>query len=228
MQTKTATLHENALHTLKSWKGFSSISDALERFPDVDIFLAGGVIRNLLADIEIPSKDFDFFVDGPNLDEFLHYLAVRGKLTFGPFGSPRWHHQVDDDSYCDIVLIRRFYNGLWHCRDIIDVLNQFDFTANAVALNLRSGAICNPQNGVDDATKRIIRAVRFDYPEEAISNTTSLSRNCVLWIRLQHYATVLGFDIEPVTQKWIAHHNSYAQYIPLFESIFYTPKLNAF
>ena len=45
------------------------------------------------------------------------------------------------------MFISRFYNGLWVCQNIVDVLNQFNFTGNAIAMDLRSKEFYDPMNG---------------------------------------------------------------------------------
>lgn len=222
MTITTNKLREHVNDQLFRWPGFSLISQAIESIPTLDIYLAGGVLRNYVSGSSLESKDFDFFVNGPQADfsQFLDFLHTHGDLDFGPFGSPRWRLQKNDEKYCDIVYIPRFDNGLWHCEDILDALNQFDFTANAIALDLRSDALIDPQNGMRDAERRILRAVRFDYPDEAISKELSLTRNCVLWMRLNHYAKLLGYAIDPITLQWLERNRHYASHQTLYDVVF--------
>jgi hypothetical protein len=227
MQISSVNLAQKAMERLQSWPGFALVAEAMDEFPLLDIYLAGGVLRNLLANTTTPSKDFDFFITGVDEESFLEYLAERGNLNYGPFGSPRWHAPQADSCYCDIIRISRFNNGMWECKDIVDVLNQFDFTANAVALDLRTHELFNPQNGVRDAQQRIMRAVRFDYPDECISRSTTLTRNSVLWTRLNHYASVLDFEVEHVTLTWLRTHLGYLSDIANFEAMFFKPTIDA-
>ena len=218
-------IHEQALTSLRTWSGYAEIADAMRRFPSVRIYLAGGIVRNIVAGIAAHIKDFDFFIEGAEAHAFLAHLDRHGRLTYGPFGSPRWRAGDGDPVYCDIIRITHFNNGLWRCQDIVDVLNQFDFTANAIALDLRDGAVSDPQNGMRDARDHRLRAVRFDYPDEPISHFTTLSRNAVLWARLQHYAAVLHFDIEPVTQRWLDAHAHYAAELDEFAAVLFPPTI---
>jgi hypothetical protein len=226
MKSIAARLQIDAMTKLRLWGGFSKIWNAMEKFPAMDAYLAGGVLRNIISGVESESKDFDFFVGGEQVDEFLCELSIVGKLTYGPFGSPRWRENETDKFYCDIIRIEQFNNGLWQCQDIIDVLNQFDFTANAVALDLRSGEIFNPQNGLRDAKNHIMRAVRFDYPDEAISESINLSRNCILWMRLNHYAKVLKYQTDSTTRHWILKNAHYISDANFFGSIFFIPEID--
>jgi hypothetical protein len=230
-KNKDANLHfklaEQVMERLQAWAGFALVAEAIDRFPLVNIYLAGGVLRNLLSESTTCSKDFDFFITGEGEDLFLQYLAERGHLSYGPFGSPRWHGPQSDSCYCDIISINSFDNGMWKCKDIVDVLNQFDFTANAVAIDLRTNELFNPQNGIRDAQQRIMRAVRFDYPDERISCSTTLTRNSVLWMRLNHYASALGFEVEHVTLEWLRSNLGYISDIANFETMFFKPIIDA-
>lgn len=214
-----------ALQALRGWVGFPALEQAMREFKDTEIFLTGGVLRDSIQpDFRAP-KDFDLFMGQVNPNEFLTRIAETGRVELGPFGSPRWFPLGNAGTYADIVPIERFYNGLWKCADILDVLNQFDFTANAIALNLRSRELFDPQNGVRDARARIIRAVRFDYPDEPLPSDSRLSRLGILWIRLIHYANTLKFDIEPVTKKWLLDNSQFDLQKKAFGEVFFEPSL---
>ena len=228
MELITQSVHIKALKMLELWPGFKSLVSALDKFSNIRIFLAGGVLRDLLGDENRRPKEFDFFISGSCVDDFLSFLAQHGKLSMGPFGSPRWFPKNSPNIYADIIPIERFYNGLWKCEDIVDVLNQFDFTANAIALDIRSPRLFDPQNGIRDTQMRIMRAVRFDYPDEPISLGCSLSRQCVLWIRIIHYANILNLEIEPVTKQWLHENSKYVNDVDQFGDIFFVPNIEIF
>ena len=191
------------------------------RFDKADVYLAGGSIRDLLLERDVSPTDFDFFLGGAAQDEILTHLAETGEMRHGPFGSPRWFPSRDANLYCDVIPIAGFFNGLWRCEDILDVLNQFDFTANAVAVHLRTGVLHDPQNGRRDCSLQVMRAVRFDYPDEPISSSIKLTRPAVVWFRILHYAAALGFTIEPVTLEWIRRHSFYASQLSDFVEAFF-------
>ena len=196
--------YADVLVAVQKWPGFGVFDAAMRAFPQTEVFLAGGVLRDYFRTRKCTPKDFDFFLGGLGVDNFIEHLAVHGELSKGPFGSPRW--RPASGCYADLIPIDRFNNGIWRCEDIVDALNQFDFTANAIALDMRRGRLFDPQNGVRDARTTTMRAVRFDYPEEPISPESPLTRHGVLWIRLLHYAGALGFSIEPLTEKWLVDH----------------------
>lgn len=205
---------------LESWSGFAPLREALDRHPGVDCFVAGGVVRDVLLDVPPLPSDIDLFLRGDQAPRLIEDLAMAGTVRRGPFGSPRWT-PAKGDSYADVIRIESFYNGLWRCEDIVDALNQFDLTCNAVALDLRSGVFHDPQNGVRDAHMRRLRAVRFDYPEESISPNIDLTRPAVLWFRLLHYARARGLQIESVTLNWLRASRRHLDSEPLFSATFF-------
>ena len=190
-------------------------------FDQAEIYLAGGSLRDLLLGRKTDPKDLDLFLGGCDTDKILTRLAAEGRLIRGPFGTPRWFLSETENVYCDVIPIATFNNGLWPCEDIHDVLNQFDFTANAVAVDLRNGMFFDPQNGRRDLLAGRMRAVRFDYPDEPISSSVNLTRPAVVWFRILHYAATLGLIIEPVTQSWLVTHNHYADQLEEFSAVFF-------
>lgn len=220
---ETTEVHQRVLLALRSWEGFDAFDPVFQELQEVDIYLAGGALRDPLLGQEHGTKDFDFFLGGKeeDIDRALTRLAECGIMRTGPFGSPRWFSYSGKENYCDIIPIKRFFNGLWRCEDIVDVLNQFDFTSNAVALNLRSGQFYDPQNGLRDLLRRIMRAVRFDYPDEPILPEQTITRPAVVWFRILHYAATLNLAIEPITRSWLERNKQFAEQGHAFSNTFF-------
>lgn len=215
-------LHRAALEMIRATSGGDTWERLLAHFPRLRVFLAGGALRDMLLSGKREAKDLDIFLTGPDIDAALGKLANEGAMQYGPFGSPRWFPSKGSDFYCDVIPAPRFFNGLWQCEDIVDVLNQFDFTVNAVALDLRTGLFHDPQNGRRDIAKKEMRAVRFDYPEEPITPDAGLTRPAVVWFRILHYATTLGLKVEAVTLNWLREHQHYEAQADHFESLFFS------
>ncbi len=205
--------------SLSKWPGFRIIQSLLDN-ENNKIYLAGGAIRNQIVGRE-EVKDYDFFALSNEKDNVLDLLSRNGTLSFGPFGSARWLPKNESSTYCDFIWIDEFYNGLWYCEDIIDVLNQFDFTANAIGFDLRTREIYDPQNGIRDLDYGVMRAVRFDYPDEPISPNSNISRLEVLWFRIQYYSIKYQLEIEPVTKAWINENNNFRQKTDEFQKLFF-------
>lgn len=210
-----------AFDALFRWSGYQILSKALDETPDLRVYLAGGVIRDCFLGCVDRPKDFDFFLVGASQDQVLATLQSYGSMRTGPFGAPRWYPRGDQESYCDLISIERFYNGLWRCEDIVDALNQSDFTGNAVAIDLRNGKLYDPQNGRRDMQRRMMRMVRFDYPDEPIGQGQSLSRQTVLWFRVLYYARALDLTIEPITRKWLISNRRFWEHVDSFAATFF-------
>jgi hypothetical protein len=212
---------------IEAWCGFPTLSAALNAHPDVRIYVAGGAIRNVLMGLEANSKDWDFFLSGSSVDSFVSRLAECGRLERTPYGAPRWHPPQDAAQHADLMPIQDFVPGLWQCEDIVDVLDQFDFTANAVAFDLRTSEPFDPQNGARDAARHIMKMVRFDYPAGPYVAGAPLDRNTVLWFRVLHYASTLQLSIEPLTRNWLLARRDELRHASTFARQFFTPSLHA-
>ena len=210
--------------SFREWAGWDGLSRVVSQYPSFHIFALGGAIRDVLLRHSMPSKDFDFIVYGNGSREAVQSLSEFGRLTFGPFGSARWYPK-GSSLYADIANARD-WTSLWSCEDILNVLNACDFTANAIAYNLRNGDILDPQNGRRDIVRRQIRAIRFDFPERPVSSTCPLSQPVISWFRLLHYAWKLDMTIEPVTLQWLVRHQSYLSRKAEFSTHFFEPQLD--
>ena len=213
-------IRDRTFAVLQSWAGYPTVRTLLDRFADLDVFVAGGIPRNVILNMEGASKDVDLFIAGDAAKEALAFLGNAGCLGYGPFGSPRWM-PFEEEQYADVIMIEDFSNGLWRCEGIVDALNQFDFTVNAVAFDLRSGTLYDPQNGMRDAERRVMKAVRFDYPDEPFQLGQILVRPAIVWFRILHYAAKLRLDIEPVTLSWLRDRCAYATGADEFGRIFF-------
>lgn len=210
---------------LREWTGFECLSGAMCRVPTIDVYVVGGTLRDLFLDRRFARKDFDFVVGGEGLDEFMDILTIKGPLLRNPFGLPRWAPDGCDQIYADILPIHLFDTGLGVCTQIADVLRQFDFTANALAFDLSRKTFHDPIGGRQDASTAIMRAVRFDYPDEPIAPASGLTRLGVLWIRILHYAAKLGFDIESGTLDWLRTNSRYINQRDAFAKTLFVPNM---
>lgn len=205
---------------LLTWPGFEAIGQATADIPPGQVFLAGGALRSLALSGALHTKDLDFFVSAMHSGPMLAKLAANGELTHGPFGSPRWR-PAGSATCIDVMVIEHFDNGVERCHDITSVLRQFDFTANAIAMDLQSGQVFDPVSGLTDCRHRMLRAVRLDYPDEPFVSGAPLTRLDVLWMRLVHYAHKLGFAIEPTTLAWLLANQHRQQHTDTFAQLFF-------
>jgi len=203
--------------------GFKEIHEKCLEIDAGNVFLAGGVVRDLFRYGKSKPKDIDIFISDTGFKAIEEIINSQGRRIENPFGTIRWFPNKKDEFYYDIIIIEKFKNGLWVCEDIIDVLNQFDFTANAIAFDLKTGDFYNPLNGLKHIKKKEFRAVRFDYPEMPVSDTIPISRNSVLWFRYKYYARKLDLSIEPLTAKWIEDNAHRNEDLDTFSKFFFNP-----
>ncbi|MFQ5853802.1 MAG: hypothetical protein ACE5JU_24860 [Candidatus Binatia bacterium] len=207
--TKPQDIFAKVRHLLESWAGYDDLIRAMDEVKGIKIYLAGGALRDTILCRKEKPKDFDLFIAGESFAHVVEKMAKRGCMLRGPFGSPRWFPKHSEDQYCDLVAIALFNHGLGPCRDIMEVLRQFDFTGNAVALDITTGKFFDPLGGYSDLSSGIMRAVRFDFPAEPIGTGYTLTRPAAVWFRILHYAITLNLAIEPVTMRWLVENDRY-------------------
>lgn len=200
----------------------------LEEYQDLpNTYICGGCVRNILLGNDI-GKDIDLFVDcdEKSLLKFVDYVSKFGYLEYGQYGSPRLHIYGDRTFYIDIVPFYNFIVSNTKISSIIELLSNFDITANAMGIDLKTGQFFDPVGGVSDINKRILRAVRLDFPEKYVSDSIKLSTVSVFWFRLLHYQQLLGFKFDDKTLIWIMsnYHRIKDEY--LFEKYFFKPKIS--
>lgn len=218
-------LIDNLKQKLLAIHSFSIVTEFLLNSVDFELYVAGGAVRDYFINPKFEVKDIDLFYKG-NPNEFIYVLEKNGEVTVGPFGSLRWFPKNEDSIYYDIISIVDFNNGVEKCLNMNDILNQFDFTVNSVAFSLNTGKFFNPINGLLDIKNKILKMVRFDYPNEIISTNVDISRVSVLWFRLLHYSNKLGFEIDSKTWSWLIENKECYNDLEIFEKYFFNPIIN--
>ncbi|EKD33143.1 MAG: hypothetical protein ACD_76C00085G0006 [uncultured bacterium] len=183
-------------------------SEFMLDFPNAQIFLVGGAVRDIL--LERQTKDFDFVVRGIEAKKIESWLSERGDVAlvgrvFGVYKFTPSGHETDE--LIDIALPRTEQsseNSQGGARDF-DVqsdpslpieadLSRRDFTINAMAYNIATREIIDPYKGMDDLKNGIIRAV--GNAEDRFRE--DLSR----MLRAMRFACQLNFEIDNAT--WLA------------------------
>lgn len=223
---KSEALSDAVRKAFGDWSARAVLEAALNGTGPSEAYLAGGFVRDVASGQHRPTGDVDLFCTASRAERVLHRLAADGRIETGPFGAPRWTPSTED-TYVDIVTIEHFTNGLWSCEDMKDALNQFDFTANAIAFDLVSGEVLDPQNGIRDAGRRVMRAVRFDYPNEPIAAGGALTRPGVVFVRIVHYLGRLGFTVDSPTRDWLLRNLDLCSQIEEFQRTFFQPDTSA-
>lgn len=194
--------------------------------PIVNMYVCGGWLRNILLN-EDAGKDIDIFVDcSPSLlKSFIWYLQDYGRVEYGQYGSPRFYPDANPITYIDIVPFYNFTVAPEPITNIHDLLCSFDFTANAIGINIKTGELYDPVNSVSDIMHKVLRAVRLDFPEQPVSADIALSAVSVFWFRLLHYQHTLGFTFTPETEQWILANAYRYSDLAEFSRYFFEPQI---
>lgn len=181
---------------------------------DLPLYLAGGVVRDLL--LGQPNLDVDFVVEGDAI-AFARSLAIDcgGSLQeYKPFGTATWTLDApaavklkragrEMPAHVDFVTARS--ETYAHpaalpnvsASDIQRDMLRRDFSINALAIQLspaqRSGTLLDASDGVDDLKPGLIRAL---HPKSFVDDPTRI-------LRAARYASRLDFNIEAKTDQWM-------------------------
>lgn len=172
--------------------------DILERG---DLYRVGGTVRDRLMDPGVEPPDTDFLVRGippETLEEILRAhgdFAVVGKA----FGVYRFTPS-DTGEAVDLVYPRteqstgpghRDFDVHWDWRlPVEDDLGRRDFTVNAIAEHVGTGATVDPHGGVGDVRRRLLRAMFAKAFEE----------DALRILRGVRFAAQFTMTIEPATR----------------------------
>ncbi len=183
----------------KSWPFIDSL---LKAFPQAEVFLVGGSVRDAL--LGRPQKDDDFVVRGIELEQLSAALSEFGKVNLvgKRFGVIKFRPHDSQTTY-DIALPRtessRSFSGAYRDFDIQSDphlpieqdLARRDFTINAMAFDLRTKQLVDPFLGRKDLEDKAIRAVG----SPALRFQEDYSR----MLRAIRFASQLGFALSEKT-----------------------------
>lgn len=180
-----------------------------EQFPDADIYLVGGTLRDVL--LGRTPDDIDIVIRNVAIETLSSWLQAHGAFEiagkrFGTFKfSP---HGCAGQSPIDIALPRKEMIGEEHFSGRSDLSVQFDpklpiqddlsrrdFTVNAIAYDLRRHKFIDPYGGMEDLHDGIIRAVE--------NPTERFFEDATRMLRGLRFASQLRFGIEEHTWRAI-------------------------
>jgi tRNA nucleotidyltransferase (CCA-adding enzyme) len=171
----------------------------LSRSQDVNIYLTGGAIRDLISGQ--PIRDLDFTVEG-NPQRMVRELEKGGARVV--WESERIRHyemifagDVDGSisSARDDVYDRPGAKPEYRFSSIMDDLRRRDFSINAIAISLNTqslGLLLDPTNGLADLERQEVRALSI----HAFTNQP------VRLLRILRYCARMGAKMESRTQEW--------------------------
>lgn len=171
----------------------------LSRVQDVNIYLTGGAVRDLISGQ--PIRDLDFTIEGNPMrmvrelekggarvvvenERLRHYEMIFAGDVDGSISAAR------DDYYerPGVKPEHRFSS-------IMEDLRRRDFSINAIAISLNTqsrGLLLDPTNGLADLEKQELRALSIH----------SFTNQPIRILRILRYCARMGFKMESRTQEW--------------------------
>ncbi|MCD6442067.1 CCA tRNA nucleotidyltransferase [bacterium] len=193
---------------LQRKKSFFFLRKLKKKFPQSQIYLIGGAVRDLL--LSHSTQDYDFVVRNIPLDALRSFLSQYGSVNLvgETFGVLKFTpNEVKPHHVFDIALPRKDFSfktgGYRDVRtendpklSIEEDLSRRDFTINAMAIEIHSNPfkkniLIDPQEGYKDLEERVIKTV--GQPEERFKEDYSRI------LRGIRFACQLNFEIENMT-----------------------------
>jgi poly(A) polymerase/tRNA nucleotidyltransferase (CCA-adding enzyme) len=207
LETKQNEIMQKFLNDLAKDPNFLFVNKFFKQFKDGELFLVGGKVRDVLLQRE--SYDYDFVARKVKGDDLEKFLAKEGSVdfvgkSFGVFKFVPKKYKLTEA--IDIALPRTdhaFMTGGYKDFEIISNpdlsiekdLSRRDFTVNALALNMKTGELVDPFNGLDDLKNKILKTVG-EPAERFKEDYTRL-------LRAVRFSVQLYFKIEPQTYRAI-------------------------
>jgi tRNA nucleotidyltransferase (CCA-adding enzyme) len=171
----------------------------LSRVQDVNVYLTGGAVRDLISGM--PIRDLDFTVEG-NPVRMVRELEKGGARVVWESERIRHHEMIfagDVDGSIsgarEDVYDRPGAKPEYRFSSVMEDLRRRDFAINAIAISLNAqsrGLLLDPTNGLADLEKQEVRALSI----HAFTNQP------VRLLRILRYCARMGFKMESRTQEW--------------------------
>jgi len=171
----------------------------LARLLDLNIYLTGGAVRDLISGQ--PIRDLDFTVEG-NPMRMVRELEKGGAKILSESEKLR-HYEIifagDADGSIsaarDDVYEKPGAKPEYRFAGIMEDLRRRDFSINAIAISLNAqsrGLLLDPTNGLADLERQEVRALSI----HAFTNQP------IRLMRILRYSARMGFKMESRTQEW--------------------------
>jgi tRNA nucleotidyltransferase (CCA-adding enzyme) len=171
----------------------------LARSQELNIYLTGGAVRDLISGQ--PIRDLDFTVEG-NPARVVAELQKGGARVLLENERQRHYEMVFagevDGSICaahDEYYERPGTKPEFRFSSIMEDLRRRDFSINAIAISLNAqsrGLLLDPTNGLADIEKQEVRALSIH----------SFTNQPIRLMRILRYTARMGFRMEQRTQEW--------------------------
>lgn len=167
------------------------ILNNIASFFNNEIYLVGGAVRDILLGKEI--LDRDLIVTDENAKDFSQKVSDFLGGKFIPLDEENKIYRIvlpDKNNYLDIT--NPIENSLE--KDIY----RRDLRVNAIAVNIKTGEIYDPTNGLNDFENKVLNSIR---EENFIDDPLRL-------LRIFRFHSVLGFDISKELMNIATRHQS--------------------
>jgi tRNA nucleotidyltransferase (CCA-adding enzyme) len=171
----------------------------LSRSQDVNIYLTGGAVRDLISGQ--PIRDLDFTVEG-NPVRMVRELEKGGARVAWESERVRHHEMIFAGEVDGSISAARddYYERPgakpeYRFSSVMEDLRRRDFSINAIAISLNTqsrGLLLDPTNGLADLEKQEVRALSI----HAFTNQP------IRIMRILRYCARMGFKMESRTQEW--------------------------
>jgi tRNA nucleotidyltransferase (CCA-adding enzyme) len=171
----------------------------LARSQELNIYLTGGAVRDLISGQ--PIRDLDFTIEG-NPVRMVRELEKGGARVISENEKTRHYELIfagDSDGSLsaarDDVYDRPGAKPEYRFAGIMEDLRRRDFSINAIAISLNAqsrGLLLDPTNGLADLERQEVRALSI----HAFTNQP------VRLLRILRYCARLAFNMESRTQEW--------------------------
>src|ERR1700732_5062231 len=171
----------------------------LSRSQEVNVYLTGGAIRDLISGQ--PIRDLDFTIEG-NPVRMVRELEKGGARVVWESEKTRHYEMIfagDVDGSISAaredVYERPGAKPEYRFSSVMEDLRRRDFSVNAIAISLNTqsrGLLLDPMNGLADLERQEVRALSI----HAFTNQP------IRLPRILRYAARMGFKMESRTQEW--------------------------
>jgi|HubBroStandDraft_6_1064221.scaffolds.fasta_scaffold22407_2 tRNA nucleotidyltransferase (CCA-adding enzyme) len=171
----------------------------LSRSQDVNVYLTGGAVRDLISGM--PIRDLDFTVEGNPL-RMVKELEKGGARVVSETEKLRHYELIfagDVDGSIsgarEDVYERPGAKPEYRFSSVMEDLRRRDFGVNAIAISLNTqsrGLLLDPMNGLADLEKQEIRSLSIH----------GFTNQPIRLMRILRYCARMGFKMEPRTQEW--------------------------
>ncbi len=164
---------ENLWEKITAFRSRLSFLTDLERyFPEGEVYLVGGAVRDLLLGRE--TKDYDFLVRRIAASELGDFLSRYGKVSwvgknFGVYKFSPAGLRIEEPLDVALPRTERSFHQTGGYRDfeihtdpdlpVEEDLRRRDFTVNAIAADLKEKRLLDPFGGLKDLEEGVLRAV---------------------------------------------------------------------